>query len=188
MDSLTHPHLIELAQFASDISETARRLSAELSPAQLRWRPTPEEWSIADCFDHLISTGYLYYPRLSDAVDAADRSQTEAAYEPSVLAKMFIWTVSPDAGIKVRAFEPFEPKHVGEDVTIMDMFSDQQAELMDLITRADEVNLNSGKFTTPGLVRLTVGEGLTMVVQHERRHLHQVESLLGDPRFPSSGS
>ncbi len=169
----------------SGISEASRQLREEFSPAQLRWRPNDEVWSIADCFDHLISTGYLYYPRLNDAIDAAERSQIDSPYEPSVLAKMFIWTVSPDAGIKVRAFEPFEPKHIGEDVAIMDMFDEQQTELHELISRADEVNLNSGKFTTPGLVRLTVGEGLTMVVQHERRHLLQVESLVAHSGFPS---
>lgn len=186
MKSIRHPHLLELAQFVNEAAGLASRLRSELSPGQLRWRSASEEWSVADCFDHLVSTGYLYYPRLEDAIVAADSEHIDHSYEPSVFAKLFIWTVSPDAGIKVTAFQPFEPKHVGEDVKILDMFIAQQSELMDLLRDADDVNINSGKFTTPGLVRLTVGEGLTMVVQHQRRHILQIENVLNHDQFPSS--
>lgn len=185
MKSITHPHLIELARFVNEAAGLATRLREELSPSQLRWRSEPDVWSIADCFDHLISTGYLYYPRLEDAIEVASDEGVGTDYEPSVLSKMFIWTVSPDAGIKVTAFQPFEPKHGGEDVKIMDMFVEQQAELIDLLRAADGVNLNTGKFTTPGLVRLTVGEGLTMVVQHQRRHVLQIENVLDHDAFPN---
>ncbi|MDX1430116.1 MAG: DinB family protein [Rhodothermales bacterium] len=186
MKSITHPHLIELARFVNEASGLATRLRKELTPSQLRWRSSAEVWSVADCFDHLISTGYLYYPRLEDAIDMASTENIGAEYEPSVLSKLFIWTVSPDAGIKVTAFQPFEPKHVGEDVRIMDMFIDQQAELIELLRAADGVDINSGKFTTPGLVRLTVGEGLTMVVQHQRRHVLQIQSVLDNENFPTA--
>ena len=188
MKSVIHPHLIELAQFVNEASGLAVRLGEALTPSQLRWRPDSEAWSVADCFDHLISTGYLYYPRLEDAIAAAERDGAGTGYEPSVLAKLFIWTVSPDAGIKVTAFQPFEPKHVGEDIKIIEMFVAQQEELIDLFRAADGVDINTGKFTTPGLVRLTVGEGLTMVVQHQRRHMAQVRNVLAHDRFPAEVS
>ncbi|MDX1741475.1 MAG: DinB family protein [Rhodothermales bacterium] len=184
MSSLKHPHLAELAAFVSEIRQSAADIRNDLSPEELRWSPGDDVWSVADCFDHLISTGYLYYPRLEEAIKGADRNQAGRQYEPSVLAKLFIWTISPDAGIKVRAFEPFEPKHPEEDTAILEMFDEQQSELLALISKAEEVNINGGKFITPGLVRLTVGEGLTMVVQHQRRHMLQVERLQRHPNFP----
>lgn len=184
MSSLRHPHLTELASHVGEIRAVAGAFKHELTPDQLRWKPGEDVWSVAECLDHLISTGYLYYPRLDDAIRKAESDHGAASYEPSVLAKLFIWTVSPDAGIKVRAFEPFEPKHQDEDVAILDMFDEQQEELLELIGRADEVNINGGRFITPGLVRLSVGEGLTMVVQHQRRHMVQIDRLLRHANFP----
>ncbi len=185
MSSLNHPHLSDLAGHVEEIRGAAASFGDRFSAAQRRWKPGDDEWSISECLDHLISTGYLYYPRLEDAIAAAPDDNTAAPYEPSVLAKLFIWTVSPDAGIKVRAFEPFEPKHTDQDVDILQMFDGQQEELLDIIHRADRVNINGGKFITPGLVRLTVGEGLTMVVQHQRRHMLQIDRLLKHPGFPA---
>lgn len=184
MSPLKHPYLEELASLVTGIRRSATDLRNDLSPEELRWKPDDDVWSVADCFDHLISTGYLYYPRLEDAIKGADRDQAGRPYEPSVLAKLFIWTISPDAGIKVRAFEPFAPKHPGEDIAIMEMFDEQQGMLLDLITAAEHVDINGGKFITPGLVRLSVGEGLTMVVQHQRRHILQVERLLRHASHP----
>ena len=172
----------------ADIRTAATDLRDSLAADQLRWKPGDDVWSVADCFDHLISTGYLYYPRLEDAVGSADTDRAGQPYEPSVLAKLFIWTISPDTGIKVRAFDPFEPKHPGEDVAILDMFDEQQGMLLGLLKKADRVDINSGKFVTPGLVRLTVGEGLTMVVQHQRRHMLQVDRLMKHPNFPAAAA
>jgi hypothetical protein len=177
-----------LAGHVDDIRSFTADLKAQLRPEQLRWKPGDDEWSVAECLDHLVSTGYLYYPRLDEALDSVNSDGDLSPYEPSVLAKLFIWTISPDAGIKVRAFEPFEPKHPKEDVAILDMFDGQQSELLELISRADTVNINGGKFTTPGLVRLTIGEGLTMVVQHQRRHVLQIERLRDHPNFPVDGA
>ena len=188
MSSLKHPHLAELAAFVSEIRQSAADIRNDLSPEELRWSPGDDVWSVADCFDHLISTGYLYYPRLEEAIKGADRNQAGRQYEPSVLAKLFIWTISPDAGIKVRAFEPFAPKHPGQDVEIMEMFDEQQEMLLGLIAAAERVDINGGKFITPGLVRLSVGEGLTMVVQHQRRHMLQIDRLLAHPSRPAAGS
>lgn len=184
MSSLKHPHLVDLAGFVTDIRESAVALKADLSPEQLRWKPGDGIWSVAEVFDHLISTGYLYYPRLEEAIRGASEERAGRPYEPSVLAKLFIWTVSPDAGMKVRAFEPFGPRHPDAGAAILDKFDSQQGELLDLIRAAERVDINGGKFITPGLVRLSVGEGLTMVVQHQRRHMLQVERLLKHPLFP----
>ncbi len=56
----------------ADVKETVDRLkrvavdaAAEfggMSAAQLNWKPDAKNWSIAQCFDHLITTHSLYFP------------------------------------------------------------------------------------------------------------------------------
>src|SRR5688572_20924126 len=48
----------ELQKTANDAKETFGSLSVE----QLNWKPAEKSWSIAQCFDHLITTHSLYFP------------------------------------------------------------------------------------------------------------------------------
>ncbi|HTH38149.1 MAG TPA: DinB family protein, partial [Pyrinomonadaceae bacterium] len=48
----------ELQKTADDARSTFGSLSVE----QLNWKPAEKSWSIAQCFDHLITTHSLYFP------------------------------------------------------------------------------------------------------------------------------
>src|SRR4029079_18411931 len=55
----------DVSPICSDLKTTADDAKAtfgSLSAEQLNWKPSPKSWSIAQCFDHLISTHSLYFP------------------------------------------------------------------------------------------------------------------------------
>ena len=49
---------LELSNVATD----SKTIFGSLSAAQLNWKPAPKSWSVAQCFDHLITTHSLYFP------------------------------------------------------------------------------------------------------------------------------
>lgn len=40
----------------------AQEVFGNLDLGQLNWKPSAEEWSVAQCFDHLIVTNTDYFP------------------------------------------------------------------------------------------------------------------------------
>ena len=54
-----------LAEAAVVADEIARRF-CRLSAGQLNWKPAPDEWSIAQCFDHLVVSERPFVPIFED--------------------------------------------------------------------------------------------------------------------------
>ncbi|MEJ7615904.1 MAG: DinB family protein [Pyrinomonadaceae bacterium] len=42
-----------------------------LSARQLNWKPSPEQWSIGQCLDHLMNTNKQYFPLIEKLVAGA---------------------------------------------------------------------------------------------------------------------
>lgn len=186
IETVAHPHLRKLlADVATTTAET-EHLRAALSDAQCVWKPEPGVWNVLECFHHLIVTDELYYPRLRAAIEKAGRGESSAPFRPSFFAKTFIHYVSPESKRKVKTLRAFEPPPALTDVAVLQQFIDHQDDLAALIRRADGINLNRGKFSSPvsRLIRFSVGEALTMLVVHQRRHLQQARRLTQRPDFP----
>lgn len=185
--SLSQPHLAGLLTDLKATRTEAERL-AGLSGAQLTWRPEPGVWSIADCFEHLRIVDEGYGRALGDAVARAEPGA--AAFAPTWYAKQYIRFVSPASTLKLPTVEAMKPKttslSAGADAPRR--FLDQQAKLAALIRAADAKDLNTGRFSSPfaAIMRLSVGEGLTLLVRHEQRHLQQAQRLTERADFPSA--
>lgn len=179
-----HPHLQALLADAEAVRDEAQRLRDTLSPRQLTWRPEPDTWSVADCFEHLRKMDKAYLRVLPEALARAEPGGTEP-YKPSLFARGFIQSVSPNPRFKLRAPRAVRPRaEAGADA--LDRFLDQQEALLELIRRADGRNLNTGRFASPlsSFVRFSLGEGLTALVRHQQRHTQQAQRLTERPDFP----
>lgn len=183
--ALAQPHLAGLLADL-DATRAATERLAELADAQLTWRPEPDVWSIADCFEHLRKIDKAYCRKLAEAIPKARPGA--APYQPSWLARKFIGAISPASTFKLKAPKGIRPKatppSAGADA--LQRFLDQQAEVADLIRAADGKNVNTGRFASPlaAVLRFSVGEGLTVLVRHEQRHLGQAQRLIQRADFP----
>ena len=184
--TLSHPHLRQLLADVEAVSDAARQFREDFAPAQLAWKPTPEAWSVLECFEHLNVTGELYFPRIRQGLDRARRTDAAAPFRPTLFGRLFLRSLDPETRRKLKTFNAFKPAQGTNDVGIIDRFLAQQDDLRALLHEADGVNLNSGTFSSPltRLVRFTVGEGLTVLVVHERRHLGQARRVTQLSAFP----
>lgn len=186
--AIAHPHLRHLLSEVEVVRAETKRLRDTLTDVQLTWRPAPDVWSVADCFEHLRKVDKAYCKRIEPAL--ATMEQGADAYDPSWFARLFIRFVSPESTFKLKAPKAIRPQgHLGSaPADAVQRFLDQQAALVALIRQADGKNINTGKFASPlaSIVRFTVGEGLSMLVAHERRHLGQAQRVTEHPDFPSA--
>lgn len=183
--ALTNPHLANLLADLLIVRAEAERF-ASLSGAQLTWRPGAGDWSIADCFEHLRIVDAGYSQAIRQAVGQAEPGN--AAFAPTWYARAYIHFVSPGSTLKMPTLPVMKPAvdspSAGADA--LQHFLQQQAELEALIREADTKNINTGRFSSPfaALMRLSVGEGLTLLVRHEQRHTLQAQRLTEQPAFP----
>ncbi|NBC18619.1 MAG: DinB family protein [Bacteroidetes bacterium] len=186
--TIDHPDLSQWLRDARAVADEVQPLFDTLTEAQLTWKPAPDVWSIAECVEHLIVMGRLYYPRIAEAIERADTATgTPPPHRPTLMGRLFYWIVRP-GGLKVKTFGLFKPKPMAVNAGTGDRFLRQQDELLDLLHRAAAVDLNSARFSSPlsSLIRFNVGDGLRVMVAHQQRHLQQARGVRQRPDFPEA--
>jgi hypothetical protein len=182
-------HLDDLERRLEAIGRRTRELTSDLREEQLLWRPEPKRWGIADCFEHLLVADAPYFPRVREAIErSAPAGDGERVYAPGLLARWFVRSVSPEGTLKLPAPKRFQPPPDGpERGDAPERFLADQEVVAALLADARDVDLQGAKLTSPvtSLLRLTIGEALTLLVSHQERHLGQAEAVRRDPGFPA---
>ena len=106
------------------------------------------------------------------------------SYRPSLVGRFFLKALS--GSMRVKAPKMFNPVSGEGDRAVLDRFLEQQAQFRALIKQTGGKDINRGKFPSPAtaLIRLTLGDGLFMMVTHQERHMAQIKRLQGMPQFP----
>lgn len=184
---VANAHLKALLADIAEIDQQVTSILSRYSAAQLTWKPAPQEWSIAECFDHLIVFDNQYYPKIQQTIKQTHQKNLHESrpFQPTWIGKMFINTQKPNSGWKTKTFKIFEPVH-SSDATTGRQFLEQQQTLIDLIRQADGYDLNKLKLTSPitSLLKFSIGEALWMLVVHQQLHLQQANAVAQLAEFP----
>ena len=162
-------------------------LAKALTPQQLNWKPSPGEWSVGQCLEHLYITNEVYLGPMSTSLR---RRQPAFVQEiaPGWLGRWFIRNyIEPSSKMKrVRAPRKIRPGGAQIDPSILDRFLKSNNEARELIHRARNHDVNRIRFRNPfvPVIRFTVGTGLEILSKHQRRHLLQAERIRESPSFP----
>jgi hypothetical protein len=164
----------------------AESMAKGLSPVQLNWRPRPDAWSVGQCLEHLRVANEVYLPAISAALEDGRPGRVE---EISLgwLSRWFIRAyIAPNpGGARARAPKKIAPgKQV--DPSVVNAFLRSNEDARDLIRRAGDYDVNRVRFMNPfvPVLRFTVGGGLEIITQHQRRHLLQAENVRRSVGFP----
>ncbi|MBX2822222.1 MAG: DinB family protein [Rhodothermaceae bacterium] len=181
-------HLDRLLKDVKEVKQASEALFSSLTPEQITWKPNKKSWSVLECYDHLLVTNGQYIPRIEGALKKAEQSVEKSVrpFKPSYFGRLFIKSLKPQSRLKIKTFRIFKPKNGPQNLNIPAQFLAQQDELIELIKRADQCDVNSVKFSSPvsRLIRFSLGEGLSVIVVHEQRHLLQAQNLQLFPEFP----
>lgn len=171
----------------ADTGEDAHALIDAYSDVQRSWKPNATTWSIDQCFEHLAIAGELYAPAITQAFSTHSAATNSAPFKPTWFGKLFLKFVRPDGRVKIKTLPVFRPTSpAAVDSEALDRFWKQHEAIGQYLYRADGYALNTIKITSPAssLVKLTLGEVMTMLVWHEKRHVRQAQRLIAHPEFP----
>lgn len=147
-----------------------------LSQAQLVWRPSPKEWSILHCLDHLNQT-HLYYQSklarvLTHPVAAPERDDD---YAPSWWGRIYMAFAfnprlsfpTPDV-VAPQATPPVDAAAV---------YLARQVELRARLDAVAQVDLRRTRVPIEKGVSFNVGDCLRILVYHDALHLGQAAAV-----------
>ena len=158
-----------------------------LSVEQLRWRPGPQRWSIAECLDHLNITLGFYLPKIDKTIQVGWRqrstSQENGRYLQSEIEALRV--VEPPVTVRHEAARSLYPAIAVDPDCLVDDFHQTRDRYVDLVRRAfglDLPRIMIGEPLHPFL--RTLGGTLAFIAAHDRRHMWQAEQVRHKPQFP----
>lgn len=157
-----------------------------LTAQQLNWSPAPGTWSVGQCLEHLYITNEQYLRPMSDSLVGRHRAVVEGI-RPGWFGRWFIRNIiepSPKSR-KSRAPRKIRPG-AQIDQSVLERFLSSNRKARELVHRAGNYDVNSIRFRNPfiPLIYFTVGTGLEILSNHQRRHLLQAERVRQSAGFP----
>jgi DinB superfamily len=182
-----HADLPQLAREAADLGRRAEQQFGALTARQLNWRPSPDEWSVGQCLDHLIVATTTYFPQLRE-IQAGTKRATfweRVPLLPSLFGPWLIRLLSPERSAKVRAPAVFRPTECLIDPQIVPTFAATQQELVRFMAGTAPRDLDrivtspASRFVTYDLL-----DAYRIIVVHGQLHLQQAQRVTEQAAFP----
>lgn len=186
----------ELIQTVTSITrnnfEVIQNRVSRLSENQLSWNPNPGVWNIQQVLAHLNEYGNYYHPVFLKKIENTRFTSTKEAFMSSPLGRSAWRSMKLGNARNVkrkfktpRNYNPMLDNSLvkGDEVNV---FLEQQQELLEIIDKAQHVNLRRVKIpiSISKIVRLRLGDALLFVVYHNERHVQQILNLCNHANFP----
>jgi hypothetical protein len=182
----TATHLDKLTRAVLYYSDRAECLVNELSHDQLLWRPSPNRWSVAEWFEHLVALGEDYQSKVREPMLAAwhDPSFEDVPYQQTFAGRCAVLGARVGAGRSRGRGHLIPPPATA---TAPARFLEQQSEFLDLLEEAREVDLRRIRLGSPvgRLIGLNLGDVFELLVVHQHHGLAQAARVVESPAFPA---
>lgn len=176
----------------SQLKKVADNAMAEfggLTIEQLNWKPAEKEWSVAQCFDHLIVTHSLYFP-MFERFAAGDTKMSffeKASPLSGFFGRFLIKNLDPKNLKKMKTTGKASPSvsEIGGD--IIRRFCDHQLEMIAALNKLpSDLDATNQIVTSPllGVITYSFDDALTFVPMHCERHFDQAKRVTEAPGFP----
>lgn len=182
----------ELEAFRAEFdgfADEAAALAKPLSDDQFNWQPAPDEWSIAQCLEHLNATTRAYLPTLDVGIEEAIRKGVygPGPYHYNLIGRLLVRSMEPPVKRRFTAPKAFLPQPRRSKGETLPAFRAYQTQLIDRLRQAHGLDLARARVASPAYawLRMPLGSAFGMMVAHERRHLWQALQVLGKRSFPA---
>jgi hypothetical protein len=177
-----------LISAADSLADETKSAFGPLSPSQLNWKPSANRWSVAQCFDHLLTTNQGYFPVIDDVLAGKKRVFWERVpLLPKLAGRFFIKVLDPASTRKLRAPKGFQPTQSDIPKSVIGEFIDQQQQLMEKMRASEHLALEKIVITSPiaAVITYSLMDAYRIIVVHQQRHFLQAKRVTQDQAFPA---
>lgn len=162
-------------------------LIAGLDDEKFNWRPQEQQWSMAECIDHLIVLGTLMNRNIDDGIEKANAKglKSDGPFKYGFIGNWFVNAVGPSDDARKRKFKApsaYTPTSNHSISRIKSEFNRLQDEFIDRLERANGIDLARVKVPSAAggvgfLVRLSLGQWFAVLANHQERHFAQAREV-----------
>jgi len=172
----------ELNRIAADVRSSFGHMNSD----QINWRPSPDNWSVGQCLDHLIKSNEGFYGEFDKLAAGTRKNSFWEKFSPlsSFAGSFLVKSLKADAK-RVKTIPSMTPPS-DIDAGIVEKFIRHQDELAAKINAIAGADWEKTIVTSPffGLMTYKLEHGLQAVVEHEKRHVRQAKRVLETDGFP----
>jgi hypothetical protein len=177
-----------LVEELNAVADDARRDFGGLTPAQLNWKPSPERWSVGQCFEHLIKTNQAFFPALEAAAGGGRENSLWERVSPlsGLFARLVLRSLASKR--KFPAPRALKPSGSEVDAEVVARFVRHQDELAGLMSATGAAGLKGTIVTSPiaSFVTYSLFDACRIAAAHERRHFEQARAVTEAAGFPNN--
>lgn len=182
--------MAEIADAVHEIAEEARITFGALDQRQLNWRPDEKQWSVAQCFEHLVTANDL----LVEGAKSAIRNPPASMWQrlplwPAMFGKLMIESQVPREPSSRRYTAPAIARPMSNVAgDIIQRFGAQHREIEAWARQLDAGAASRAIMISPfaKVVTYSVLDGLRLLVAHDRRHFEQARRVMAaQPSSPA---
>lgn len=185
---MKNAYLDPLIELADGVTEDAKSIFLQLTPEQLNWKPNKNDWSVGQCFDHLMTTNKHYSQIFRDLAAGEKKANfwENMPLLPGFFGSSIKKACDPNNAKKIKTMAPFKPTSSDVRSTIVQEFIDFQEELLDLVKKTDSLDHENLTVTSPvaKFITYSLKDCCTIVLTHERRHVNQAKAVMELAEFP----
>jgi hypothetical protein len=173
---------------ANHIAAETKPTFGRLTPAQLNWKPSAERWSVAQCFEHLLTTNKGYFPQIEGVIAGIKPTFWQRMpVLPGLAGRLLIKSLDPKSTRKIKAPKKFQPAQSDISPSVLDDFVNMQAKIVEKMKATEHLDLENIIITSPIAAAITYSlmDAYRIVVVHEQRHFDQAKRVTEEPAFPS---
>ena len=133
-------NLIAAARVTTDEAQTC---FGNLTVEQLNWKPGTDQWSVAQCFDHLVTAHGAYVP-IIESVLSGKKKRTfweSVPFLPSLWGRFLVNGVAPESKRKLKAPKVLRPESSNIDEGIISRFIEQQNQIINYMKATQNMDL-----------------------------------------------
>lgn len=174
----------ERTALVKQLEDTKANLLKEvngLSDAQMKFKPGPERWSVADCLEHIAMSEKGLFEMQQNAMKqpANPDKRKDIKVKDEDLAKMIA-----DRSKKFKAPEQLQPKGAfGTPAAAIQAFTEQRDKTIDYVKNTSD-DLRNHVADMPTGSAMDAYQILILLANHSGRHTKQIEEVKADPGFP----
>jgi hypothetical protein len=177
MSSHQGEQLSELISAASTIADEAITGFGGLTAQQLNWKPGADQWSVAQCFDHLMTANAAYFPTFEQILRGEKKTSfwEGLPWLPALWGRLLIKAVAPESARRLKAPKIFRPSSSSVDGAIVRRFVDQQNQVVRYMKAAGDLDVEKIKISSPvsNFITYSLMDAYRVIINHEKRHLLQ---------------
>lgn len=153
-----------------------------ITEIELNQKPSPGQWSIGQCFDHLLVSNATYLPSFEKIFKGKYKEGIWQKISPFTkkIGRNMVQTLGPIVSKKFLSPKIFLPRTKKIETRVVTDFISQHERLISLFTELEKEPNNTLVISSPvsSLITLTVSDAMDIIVGHAQRHLKQAAHLL----------